>query len=87
MYKTRLAAGVGRPQRRPWRFLGKIAASMRLRTRWNRGSLKPVMIAGFVGLCLLCPPFSYLMAPRYLGGPRRDPISRVEHDHEYFGAI
>ncbi|HSR52277.1 MAG TPA: hypothetical protein VLV83_15730 [Acidobacteriota bacterium] len=38
-------------------------------------------------LCLVCPPFSWLMAPQYLGGPRRERITRVEYDHEYFGAI
>ncbi|HSR69601.1 MAG TPA: hypothetical protein VLU25_16845 [Acidobacteriota bacterium] len=40
-----------------------------------------------VFLCLICPPFSWLMAPQYLGGPRREHITRVEYDHEYFGAI
>lgn len=40
-----------------------------------------------IGLTLLLPPFSYLMFPNYQLAHRRDLISRVEFDHEYFGAI
>ena len=41
----------------------------------------------FLVLALVCPPFSYLMAPRFLGFPSPVRITRVEYDHEYFGAI
>ena len=44
-------------------------------------------IASFITLSLVLPPFSYLMIPHYQFRYRRDEISRVEFDHEYFGAI
>ena len=60
----------------------------------THGGVLDLRVAGLrvaVGLTiawsLLCPPFSYLMAPQFLGGPKREWICRVEYDHEYFGVI
>lgn len=46
-----------------------------------------LLVAGLIALCLVAPPFTYLLAPRAMFGPRREWTTRVEYDHEYFGAI
>lgn len=48
---------------------------------------KVALLSALIAWCLVCPPFSYLMAPRYFAFPRREWTTRVEYDHEYFGAI
>ena len=49
--------------------------------------IKCASIVSCIALALVLPPFSYLMIPHYQFRYRRDEISRVEFDHEYFGAI
>ncbi len=49
--------------------------------------IKCASIASCIALALALPPFSYLMIPHYQFRYRRVEISRVEFDHEYFGAI
>ena len=60
---------------------------MALRMDRESVSLKYLLVAGLMAWCLICPPFSYLMAPRYLAGHRRDWVTRVEYDHESYGVI
>ncbi len=49
--------------------------------------IKCTSIVSCIALALVLPPFSYLMIPHYQFRYRRDEISRVEFDHEYFGAV
>lgn len=51
------------------------------------GSLKCAGVAGLILLALFFPPFSYAMAPYYQLLYRREAITRLEFDHDYFGAI
>ena len=44
-------------------------------------------VVSCIALALALPPFSYLMIPHYHFRYRGDEISRVEFDHEYFGAF
>lgn len=48
---------------------------------------KCLLVTALLVWCLICPLFSYLMAPRYLAFDRLEWTSRLEFDHEYFGAI
>ncbi len=49
--------------------------------------IKCTSIVCCIALALVLPPFIYLMIPHYQFRYRRDEISRVEFDHEYFGAV
>ena len=71
------------PARLSPRFNREVEASS-LRTL---DALKTVAVGAAITLAVLVPPFSYLMGPHAPIVYRRELISRVEFDHDYFGAI